>query len=49
MCVYVCMWDNDYDCQWTLTDANPYCETSFYEAKRNQQNPKHGKYKVVNI
>jgi hypothetical protein len=41
------MWDNDYDFQWTLIDANHYYKTSFYEAKRNQQNPKHGKYKVV--
>jgi hypothetical protein len=39
------MWDNDY--QQTLIDANYYYETSCYEAKRNQQNLQHEKYKIV--
>jgi hypothetical protein len=41
------MWDNDYNYQRTLIDANHYYETSFYEAKKSQQNPMHGKYKPV--
>jgi hypothetical protein len=45
MCV--CMWNNDYSYQWTLIDANLYYETSSYEAKKIQQNPKQGIYKVV--
>jgi hypothetical protein len=41
------MWDNDYDFQRTLIDANHYYETSSYEAKKSQQNPKRRKYKSV--
>jgi hypothetical protein len=41
------MWDDDYDYKWTLIDANHYYETSSYEAKKNQEDPKQGKYKVV--
>jgi hypothetical protein len=28
------MWDNDYNYQWTLIDANHYYETSPFEAKK---------------
>jgi hypothetical protein len=28
------MWDNDYDYQWTLIDANHCYETSPHEAKK---------------
>jgi hypothetical protein len=41
------MWGNDYDYERTLIDANHYYKTSSYEAKKNQQGPKLGKYKVV--
>ena len=34
------MWDDDFDFQRTLSDVNLYYETSPYEAKKNQQNPK---------
>jgi hypothetical protein len=40
--------DNHYDYQRTLIDANHYYETSPYKAKKNIQNPKREKYKVVN-
>jgi hypothetical protein len=38
------MWGNDCDYERTLLDANHYHETSWYEAKKNQQDPKQGKY-----
>jgi hypothetical protein len=38
------MWGNDCDYERTLLDANHYHETSCYEAKKNQQDPKQGKY-----
>jgi hypothetical protein len=44
----MCMWNNDCDYKRTLIDANHYHETSFYEAKKNQQDSKQGKFKVVN-
>jgi hypothetical protein len=42
------MWGDDYDYQRTLVDVNHYYETSPYEAKKNQQDPKRGRYKSVN-
>jgi hypothetical protein len=42
VCVYVCV----YLCG-TLIDIDHYYETSSYKAKKNQQNPKWGKYKSV--
>jgi hypothetical protein len=41
------MWDIDYNYQWTVIDANHYYETFPYEAKKNQQNPKRGKFKSM--
>jgi hypothetical protein len=41
------MWGNGYDYQRTLVDVNHYYETSPYEAKKNQQDPKRGRYKSV--
>jgi hypothetical protein len=39
------IWGDDYDYQCTLVDVNHYYETSPYEAKKNQQDPKRGRYK----
>jgi hypothetical protein len=41
------MWDNVCDYKETLIDANHYHKTSSYEARKNQQDQKQGKYKVV--
>jgi hypothetical protein len=42
------VWVYDYDYKWALIDASHYHERSSYEAKKNQEDPKQGKYKVVN-
>jgi hypothetical protein len=41
------MWNNDYDYQWTLINANHYYKISPYKTKNNQHNPKQEKYKSV--
>ena len=41
------MWGDDYDYQCTLVDVNHYYETNPYEAKKNQQDPKRGRYKSI--
>jgi len=41
------IWTNEFDYQRTLVQTNHYYETSPYAAKKNQKNPKRGKYKSV--
>jgi hypothetical protein len=41
------MWKDKYDYERTVVDVNLYYETSPYEAKKNQQDPKRGWYKSV--
>ena len=42
------MWDDDFAYQQTLVEENQFYETCPYEAKKNQQDSKWGRYKSVN-
>ena len=42
------MWDDDFDYQRTLVEVNHYYETFSSEVKKNQQDPKQGRYKSMN-